>query len=152
MIDVIKQGAQAVALGWPWTPGMHAIDARPHCEAGGWLVVRIHGAGDGAELVVLAPDDWVPPYQSAEGSYQLPVAHAVPDFRDPGTRGHLLQVVRERYGAAVWVRWWWRGPVMDGIAAWCEVVDIRGRRLLAGPAVKHRTEVAALLAAMEAAP
>ena len=120
---------RAVKAGWPRLAGQHVLHISATCPAG--VIAYVRG-----EEVTIA---------TSTGSLHTRRAdETLPDFSDAGTRGHLLQLVRERWGcssAAVraysdseWGHAWYAvgGAMEDGRA--------------------HPTEVAALVAALEAAP
>lgn len=74
-------GERAVSAGWPVTFGSLALRSKEH--PGGIVVARL---GDDACVFAHGPLIW------------RPVAGMLPDFRDAGTRGHLLQMVRDTCG------------------------------------------------------
>lgn len=128
----IELGKRAVACkGWRWMPGMLA-----RYKGDAWC--RVTDADSfGLPTRVRLPNP----------------RRAWPDFRDPATVGCLLALVREAWGCHVHLRRWASpAPDMSGKdrSTW-EPVDGLGRRLVAGPRVLCESEVAALVAALEAA-
>lgn len=113
-MDSLDLSRRAVAAGWKFTPGQ-----------------RVFAESLGQDDNTIIPDGY--------SGNAAEMAQLRPDFRDPATRGVLLQQVRER----------WDAPTIctdcDGLR-W-SVVRVDGTVLAYGD-----SETAALVAALEAAP
>jgi hypothetical protein len=116
-MDSLDLSRRAVAAGWKFTPGQ-----------------RVFAESLGQDDNTIIPDGYAG--NAAE------MAQLRPDFRDPATRGCLLEQVRRRWNDP-WLCVAWTGVV------WI-CVDRHGIGLV--PPCRADTETAALIAALESAP
>ena len=120
---------RAVKAGWPRLAGQHVLHISATCPAGVIAYVR------GEEVTIAT---------SVGSRHTRRADVTLPDFDDAGTRGHLLQLVRERWGCASASARAYRDD--DWGLAWHIVggpMEMMGRR---------PSEAEALVAALEAAP
>lgn len=117
---------RALAAGLRWAPGMRSVDGRRVLAADDFGRVWTATGGGGF---------W---YTSTE--WEIPTG-MIPDLDDPGTRGHLLEQVRERMGdpfaycgpvvtETAWKVWSWTvpgGEVASGITEAAALVAARER-------------------------
>jgi len=118
--------------GWRWLPGMRLLVTGTDCA------VRLVSSADKTRLLVAHEDD-------KEG--QREDGEVIPDLSDAATRGAILELVREAWGDP-YTHCQFVIAELNQPDCWMAIVDFGiGRREFVG-----RTEIEALLAALEAAP
>lgn len=136
--EAFERGREAVAIGWAWATGQRALDLLgPNKVATGVIASLWNLPGEPGHLQPLGflRDD------RRGCSVGVRKGIIVPDFRDPGTRGHLLDQVRKAYGcpnASVYF--------VETLGEWCCELPMPN-----GPRFHRLTETGALLAARKAA-
>lgn len=143
--EAFERGREAVAIGWEWARGQLAIEHYEHEH------VNIVTLGLVTRVLDMPghPEHGKPTgFDHGDGGYGVGPGIIVPDFRCPGTRGHLLDQVRKAWRWSVYV-------VCLGDDGWHVVCPKfgagDGRPLIDDVEFWGATEVEALLAARKAA-